>query len=251
MCIRDRLVGSPICKAFCALQALRPNTPESWKQFQTLLRQSIAHLNFCMKLYKRRAELGRKFLHEHPWSASSWSRPSVREVLDLPGVRLVRGDQCRFGACSVDKDGPGLIRKATDWMSNDDDILAAVALPCLNRGRPADSPHHRHVHLIQGRPQAAERYPEKLVLAILKGLRKSMLNAGQLNSVEFAPPAKHRHLDEPEPMEALDRGDYGEVRPLEHVVNNLDVEKTPFHDEVAGLPLPEGLVRAARTEELE
>ena len=40
------LVGSPVC----ALQALRPNTPESWKLFQDLLRKSIAHLNFCMKL---------------------------------------------------------------------------------------------------------------------------------------------------------------------------------------------------------
>ena len=111
------------------LQALRPNTPESWKEFQSLLQKSIAHLNLCMKLYKRRVELGRKFLHEHPWSASSWSRPSVREVLKLPGVRLERGDQCRFGASSVDKDGPGFIRKATGWMSNDDDILTAVALP--------------------------------------------------------------------------------------------------------------------------
>ena len=120
------LVGSPICKAFCALQALRPNTPESWKQFQTLLRQSISHLNFCMKLYKRRAELGRKFLHEHPWSATSWSRPSVKEVMALPGVRLVRGDQCRFGASAVDQDGPGLVRPPvgspmmrTSWRRSD------------------------------------------------------------------------------------------------------------------------------------
>ena len=50
-----------------------------------------------MKLYKRRVELGRKFLHEHPWSASSWSRPSVREVLygvycggARPGMRCVK-----------------------------------------------------------------------------------------------------------------------------------------------------------------
>ena len=107
------LVGSPICKAFCALQALRPNTPESWKEFQSLLQKSIAHLNFCMQLYKRRVELGRKFLHEHLWTASSWSRPSVREVLKLPVVRLERGGQCRFGVSSVDKHGPGLIRKAT------------------------------------------------------------------------------------------------------------------------------------------
>ena len=136
-------------------------------------------------------------------------------------------------------------------MSNDDDILAAVALPCLNRGRPADDPHHRHIHLIQGRPQAAERYPEKLVLAILKGLRKSMLNAGQLSSLEVAPPANHKHLHEPEPMEALDRGDFGSVEPLEHLINGLDVAKTPYYDEIAGLALPADKVQAARVEELD
>ena len=144
------LIGSPVCAAFCALQALRPNTPESWKLFQELLRKSLAHLSFCTKLYWRRVRLGRKFLHEHPWSASSWSRQCVREVLNLPNVKLVRGDQCRFGACAVDQDGPGLVRKATGWMSNDDYILEAVGLPCLNRGRPADCPHHRHVRLISG-----------------------------------------------------------------------------------------------------
>ena len=78
-----------------------------------------------------------------------------------------------------------------------------------------------------------------------------MLSAGQLNSFEVAPPAKHRHLDEPEPMEALDRGDYGSVQPLEHLVHSLDVSKTPFYDEIAGLPLLEALVKAARAEELE
>ena len=57
------LVGSPICKAFCQLQALRPpNSPESWKQFQELLQKSLKHLSFCMKMYARRVELGRKFL---------------------------------------------------------------------------------------------------------------------------------------------------------------------------------------------
>ena len=159
----------------------------------------------------------------------------MREVLALPGVRLERGDQCRFGACAVDAQGSALVRKATGWLSNDDIILDAIALPCLNRGRAKDRPHHRHAHLIQGRPKAAERYPEKLVLTILRALRRSMQCAGVLGSLEVAAPPAHRHLDEPEPLEAMDRGDYGEI----------------YYDEIANLPLPTAKVKEARAEELE
>ena len=52
-------------------------------------------------------------------------------------------------------------------------------------------------------------------------------------------------------MEALDRGGFGSVEPPEHLINGLDVAKTPHYDEIAGLPLPADKVQAARAEELD
>ena len=62
-----------------------------------------------------------------------------------------------------------------------------------------------------------------------------MQSAGVLGSLEAAAPPAHRHLDEPEPLEAMDRWDYGEI----------------YYDEIANLPLPSDKVKEARAEELE
>ena len=44
---------------------------------------------------------------------------------------------------------------------------------CSNRNKPA-AQHHRHAQLIGGRASAAERYPPRLIKAILRGLRKHL-----------------------------------------------------------------------------
>ena len=36
------------------------------------------HFNFSMKICKKLYKAGKLFLHEAPWSASSWYRPSVQ-----------------------------------------------------------------------------------------------------------------------------------------------------------------------------
>ena len=62
-----------------------------------------------------------------------------------------------------------------------------------------------------------------------------MQSAGALGSLEAAAPPAHRHLDEPEPLEAMGRGDHGEI----------------YYDEIANLPLPADRIREARAEELD
>ena len=114
-------------------------------------------------------------MHEHPWGAWSWKLDFVREVQNLPGVEVRRGDQCPFGLASVDNAGEGLALKPTGWMSNCTPVLDEVARRCPNN-YCAKSEHHRHVDLIGGkRAKMAERYPVKLIKAILRGLRKHLM----------------------------------------------------------------------------
>ena len=76
----------------------------------------------------------------------------------------------RPGICGRRRGRP-IVAKPTGWMSNCSEVLDAVAVERSNRNKPA-AQHHRHVQLIGGRASAAERYPLRLIKAILRGLRK-------------------------------------------------------------------------------
>ena len=61
----------------------------------------------------------------------------------------------------------GLVMKETGWMSNAPELLVAVSKLCPNRSLPKEF-HHKHVHLVgNNRAHHCERYPPKLVAAIL------------------------------------------------------------------------------------
>ena len=127
----------------------------------------MLHLCFCVKLYLVQIRAGRYFLHEHPNSATSWDVGCMRMLLNQPGVLRVRGDMCPHGMTSVDEQGEGLVKKPTRIMSSSAEVLNRVQARCSNeRGETK----HRHVHLVCGRPNAAEIYPPSLVRAILEGL---------------------------------------------------------------------------------
>ena len=163
------LLGSPMCKAFSALQSLN----RSSEKYQATLETGLNHLRFCMDVYTWQASRGKKFLREHPWSATSWKLDFVQRVAQRPGVEVRKVHQCPFGQTSADADGIGLVAKATGWMSNCSEVLDAVAVECSNRSKPA-AQHHRHVQLIGGKASAAERYPPRLIKAILRGLLKHL-----------------------------------------------------------------------------
>ena len=173
------LIGSPMCKAFSSLQHLAKGglARDTYKE---LLRKSMIHMEFVASLYRLQHAAGRKFLHEHPWGASSWALECIQSVLELEGVSIYRCDQCAFGATTTtspyDSLPAGLIKKATGWMTNSSIIGRAVAKRCSNTFLPP-SRHHRHTMLIGGRASAAERYPERLVKCILRALREELLPA--------------------------------------------------------------------------
>ena len=109
----------------------------------------------------------------------------VQEVMKLDGVRVELGDQCVFGQTTIDdKKEVCLAMKPTNWMSNDEFVLAAVGRKCPNRSCPKNSPVHIHQPLIGGRAKATESYPERLCIAILKALRQSMRHVGLLVAME-------------------------------------------------------------------
>eukprot|EP00972_Heterocapsa_arctica_P051166 7521680-Heterocapsa_arctica.AAC.1 len=65
------LIGSPMCIAFSALQALsdRRRDPEVVRR---QLVQAEVHLRFCCELYKLQIRREDYFVHEHPAGAASW-----------------------------------------------------------------------------------------------------------------------------------------------------------------------------------
>ena len=61
-------------------------------------RMAEAIRHFDVEVARQRAAKGRKFLLEHPSSASSWNLPSVLQLCqEIPGCRFCCVAQCRYG----------------------------------------------------------------------------------------------------------------------------------------------------------
>ena len=124
-------------------------------------------LGFSMELATEQVANGRYFVYEQPWAATSWKDESVTAAKSLPGVTLVKGNQCVFGQQTIGPDGEqGLVAKPTGWLTNSPEVAKRVGL--LRQGG------HEHVHLLEGRAKAAEKYPTKLVKAILRGIKAQL-----------------------------------------------------------------------------
>ena len=70
------------------------------------------------------------FLHEHPYSASSWKTPEVQEILGLEGVKMVKGDMCAFGMYQDTEEGRKLVMKPTGFMTNASEIADELKQTC-------------------------------------------------------------------------------------------------------------------------
>ena len=94
------LIGSPPCTYFSMLQELNIATNKhmpGWLQnFEAEREKAKQHVNFCCPLYRYQIDQGRRFVHEHPWSARSWALPSIQELLNHPSVQLTQTHMCRF-----------------------------------------------------------------------------------------------------------------------------------------------------------
>ena len=78
----------------------------------------------------------------------------------IDGLRKVQCDQCQFGMTSVDD----AVNVGLAFMTNDEYVADAVDRCCFG-GRD-------HIQLLSGRAKACEKYPPRLVAAILRALRQ-------------------------------------------------------------------------------
>ena len=154
------------------------------------MENALKHLRFCVGVYSWQLERNKYFLHEHPWGASSWKLNFMRAVVARDDVYLVRGDQCMFGQRVTEGGVTMPARKRTGWLTNLAEVAKALGVNCDGK--------HQHAKMEGGRvTRQAERYPPKLVRAILAAVRLALCRrrGSAINAVELG-----THVDE-DPLE--------------------------------------------------
>ena len=90
------LVGSPPCAAFSRIQGLNSIRRDRAIFEKQLANAACAHIVFCFEMYEIQRKSCRFFMHEHPSSASSWSRLGVLKMPLKEYLELVEVDMCNF-----------------------------------------------------------------------------------------------------------------------------------------------------------
>ncbi len=96
------LIGSSMCKAFSALQALNVDKRDPEVARRQLVDAEV-HLRFCCELYELQIKRGDYFVDERPVSATSWKCECGRRIMAIPGMIATVADQCQYGLTSVDE----------------------------------------------------------------------------------------------------------------------------------------------------
>ena len=129
------------------------------------MEQAKRYVRFCTQVYGRQRTHGRYFPHEHPWLVTIWTLDVIDRLLSRDDVQRVQTHMCQFGMAShiggVGSDlGPVL--KPTGSMTNCPGVAREIAR-LFSRDRT-------HGPLVGGRAAGAAIYPEKLCIAICRGL---------------------------------------------------------------------------------
>ena len=220
------LIGSPPCGPFSPLQNLSSHRRTA-AQNEAILAEGRLHLNVAAEAYMEQHRNGRYFLHEHPKPSRSWREPRIEKLQAMDGVYTVQAPMCKCHMKAEDGQGVGLVRKETCYVTNSAEMAKALEGRCEGR--------HRHVHLINGRAREAQVYPPKLVNAILKGIKKELMNKGEISELSSITAG-------PSPDETSSE-------PTEHFFNP-DVKTEGVFDSVTGTPLKTDKVWEARREEM-
>ena len=222
------LIGSPPCGPYSPLQHLSKNKRSAEEIAQTL-NEGRTHLRVSCKAYTKQMDEGRLFLHEHPKGAESWKEPEMQTLMNDPRTFVVQGPMCRWKMMSQDSQGEGYVRKETQYLTNSYELAKVLTGQCDGQ--------HRHVHLVNGRARAAQKYPPAMVAAILRAIRRELKIRGEFNelSTEGAGPSPDGETNEPE--------NKWDAPAEEH-------EDSEFYDTTTGAPLRKEAVLKARQEEL-
>ena len=61
------------------------------------LKAAVAHIEFCVELYRIQHKAGTYFLHEHPAHAGSWQTEQIDKLANEGGIIRVTCFQCQYG----------------------------------------------------------------------------------------------------------------------------------------------------------
>ena len=59
-----------------------------------MMKDARDHFTFSMAVYQLQMDNGMYFLHEHPWTATSWDEDFVKRLSERDEVMKVRGELC-------------------------------------------------------------------------------------------------------------------------------------------------------------
>ncbi len=173
------IIGSPMCTRWCSWQHISdkirdPNIVEREKK------KALVHLEFMTGMYRGQIEGGRFFLHEHPEAAGSWEERCIADILQIPEVGRVCGDQRQYGQEVQYGEHRGQpVRKATGFMSNAPKILERLTRRCADRnGMCSRSKGGKHVHASGRVAKDAARYSDGLCRAMIRGMVDEMRSRG-------------------------------------------------------------------------
>ena len=133
----DEVYLAPRCGLWSPMLSINALTPEKREEL-SIQRQHHhdVHLQFCKVIYIRQVRDGRHAHLEQPQAALRWKTKAPSR---LPGHRVTL-DQCRYGACCLDKDGTWrLVKKSTSLQTSKRAVAQAMTLRC-DRG-------HQHCQL--------------------------------------------------------------------------------------------------------
>ena len=123
------VIWEPICTAWCSLQHLNYD-PEELRRLREL---QLASLKAMADTIKRLYAKGVHFLIENPFGTPFWETQPLRELQELPGVTLGRGDMCSFNLRDHQEN---LLKEPTAWLGSLPEVVQALSIPCK-----ADHPH--------------------------------------------------------------------------------------------------------------
>ena len=175
--VRDLLANvkfimmSPPCTMFSRMQVCFRNfeklSPEELEKRWT---SANAYVDCSMDYAKRQVRKGQWFAYEHPKSASSWQRDSVKEVAGMDGIVKVDFDQCCLGLASPVEGRP--IKKPTTIMTNSA-TLAALFSPL----KCSCSVAHRHIEGSEGGislSKHCQKYPWRMACLLADGVAQTL-----------------------------------------------------------------------------
>ena len=158
----DIIIVSPPCSAFSILQSL--NHRHHGIKAELRLAEGRGHLQFAMEVFRWQTLRKKLAIFEHPATSRAWQEECVQEVMEIPGVRRVRADQCQYGL-AVRGEAPN--KKPTDFLTNGENTAVALSRRCQGG--------HVHMPLIGGIARFAQKYPKGLCSAMLNGGIKDIL----------------------------------------------------------------------------